>query len=95
MLLKQSILDALDALPVPPSPLDSLVDQLGGPAHVAEMTGRATRDVRGPSGKYKYEARGGDSGGDHSLNVKERQAFMDGKKSVAIISDAASRVGHG
>lgn len=87
--LKRQILRVLEELPTPPSPLDALVDALGGPAGVAEMTGRSGRVVRGPSGKFKYEARGGDSG-DHSLNVAERKAFMDGRKHVAIISDAAS-----
>ena len=54
------------------SPLDDIIDQLGGPECVAEMTGRRGRMVRsGRGGKVHYELR--DSGGNslESLNNRE------------------------
>lgn len=41
-----------------PSPLDALIDALGGAQEVAEMTGRRGRLVRNSrSGRFKYELR--------------------------------------
>ena len=41
-----------------PSPLDALIDALGGSQEVAEMTGRRGRLVRNSrSGRFKYELR--------------------------------------
>jgi hypothetical protein len=76
---------------MPPAPLDLLIDKLGGPQKVAEMTGRSQRVVR--------KRAGGGGGGSHlvlehrtgkHLNIVERAAFQSGKKLVGIISDAAS-----
>lgn len=78
-------------IPLPNSPLDEIIDQLGGPDNVAEMTGRRARIVRsGPNGEPKYELRDDKSCFLESLNVHERNQFMNGPKRVAIISDAAS-----
>ncbi|KAJ1450345.1 P-loop containing NTP hydrolase pore-1-domain-containing protein [Pelagophyceae sp. CCMP2097] len=88
VLLRADCLAALEALDVPCSPLDALVDAFGGPSAVAEMTGRSARIVR-VDGRLRYEARLA-TDKDQSLNVRERKAFMAGKKRVAIISDAAS-----
>lgn len=93
--LRTAALARLEALDVPTSPLDSLIDALGGTSKVAEMTGRGARIARKDTaggGPLKYEQRSDDKAGSacESLNVKERKAFMDGKKSIAIISDAAS-----
>lgn len=93
--LKEEALRQLDELTVPASPLDTLIDALGGTAAVAEMTGRASRIARKDStiGPLRYEQRLDNSKAGSScdsLNVRERRAFMDGKKSIAIISDAAS-----
>ncbi|CAM9613610.1 unnamed protein product, partial [Phaeothamnion confervicola] len=97
---KNRCLAALEALPLPPSPLDDLIDRLGGPGEVAEMTGRTRRVVRDRAGHLRYESRhtccgggsgsGGASAAESSLNIQERKLFMSGKKLVAIISDAAS-----
>jgi hypothetical protein len=87
------LLVTLDALSLPPSPLDSLIDGLGGPGMVAEMTGRRARIVRRQGRNHLcYELRddGSKAGAEASLNIKERKDFMAGKKHVAIISDAAS-----
>lgn len=98
---RDMLLDEARALPMPPSPLDDLIDRLGGPACVAEMTGRKGRMIR-HGDKFCYEHRekkgpgaagGKGSSGDsavESVNQGERKAFMTGKKLVAIISDAAS-----
>jgi hypothetical protein len=47
----------LDALPLPPSFLDQLIDALGGPGQVAEMTGRKGRVLRDANGRARYELR--------------------------------------
>lgn len=53
--------------------------------------------VKKGNGRYSYEVR--DHGGAtglasedalNTLNIRERKAFMDGKKKIGIISDAAS-----
>lgn len=100
-LLLESILD----LSLPPNPLDDLIDRLGGVGNVAEMTGRSGRILRQRNGKYKYAKRFGGPSKQKSfalnapvtredeqdrLNIVEKRKFMEGKKSVAIISDAAS-----
>ncbi len=62
------------------SPLDEIIDKLGGPDNVAEMTGRKARMVRSSPGEpARYESRGG--GGVEevdSLNVREvgKQIFI-------------------
>lgn len=90
------------ALQLPPSLLDSLLDRLGGPSKVAELTGRKSRIVRRrPAGAfaiaaqnnkdvYRIEKRGDSEGSAKALNVREKELFMSGKKLVAVISDAAS-----
>ncbi|KAG5181415.1 P-loop containing NTP hydrolase pore-1-domain-containing protein [Tribonema minus] len=86
---REKLLEDLQALDLPPSPLDALIDALGGPANVAEMTGRKARIARCQrTGKLRYELR--PEGQHESLNIQERKHFMAGRKHVAIISDAAS-----
>jgi hypothetical protein len=75
---------------LPGNPLDEIIDQLGGPDKVAEMTGRQHRYIRESSGNFKYVARKKDSCSHLSVNTIERQNFQDGKKLVAVISQAAS-----
>ncbi|XP_066924417.1 uncharacterized protein [Clytia hemisphaerica] len=96
---KTVLIGIVEKISLPNSPLDELIDQLGGPSCIAEMTGR-----KGFIGRHdrkckpQYIARAstasGNGGANHaateSINVKERNAFMNGKKIVAIISDAAS-----
>lgn len=86
---------AMEAMELPPNPLDELIDRLGGPGAVAEMTGRKGRLVRDKkSGGVRYEPRNASGVGSGAtlemINVHERGLFLDGTKLVAIISEAAS-----
>jgi hypothetical protein len=109
--IKKRLLTTIDALQLPPTPLDELIDRLGGPSQVAEMTGRRGRIVRKPSAaaaqgattaaprpRYVYELR--DRSTSHaavsgidaleSVNLVEQRHFSEGRKLVALISDASS-----
>ena len=87
---------AIAGLDLPNNPLDELIDRLGGPARVAEMTGRKGRLVRRKDGEagVKWEARnasGVDKGSSlEMINILERKMFLSGEKLVAVISEAAS-----
>ncbi|CAN0234461.1 unnamed protein product, partial [Laminaria digitata] len=84
-------LDRAYLMPLPRPPLDELVDKLGGPNAVAEMTGRQARMVRAPDGDVHLEPRdANNTAGLQDQNNYERAAFNQGEKHVAIISDAAS-----
>ncbi|PRW58205.1 strawberry notch-like [Chlorella sorokiniana] len=93
---KEMLLALVQQLELPNNPLDSLIDQLGGPTQVAEMTGRKGRLVRSGEGGagVVYEARnasGVEAGSTlEMINVHERELFLSGQKLVAIISEAAS-----
>ncbi|KAL4533952.1 hypothetical protein Ndes2526B_g07167 [Nannochloris sp. 'desiccata'] len=90
--LKEQMLQRIRALDLPPNFLDELIDKLGGKHAVAEMTGRKARIVRAANNNRPvYEARASpDSSEMDSLNIKEKDAFMSGRKLIAIVSDAAS-----
>jgi hypothetical protein len=87
-------LDDVDDLALPANPLDRLLNELGGPDKVAELTGRKIRQIRRfdeSKGKMVvfYEKRKG-VGRFDQINVEERNNFQSGKKLVAILSEAAS-----
>ncbi|KAL0725755.1 hypothetical protein Bca4012_040354 [Brassica carinata] len=64
---------------------------LGGPDKVAEITGRRGMLVRASNGKgVTYQARNTKDITMEMVNMHEKQLFMDGKKFVAIISEAGS-----
>uniref|UniRef100_A0A8D9EDV4 Protein strawberry notch n=1 Tax=Cacopsylla melanoneura TaxID=428564 RepID=A0A8D9EDV4_9HEMI len=90
--MKEQLLEDIEALgdKLPPNTLDQLIDDLGGPENVAEMTGRKGRVVSTEEGDIKYESRSETDIPLETLNVTEKQRFMDGEKDVAIISEAAS-----
>ncbi|XP_037935449.1 protein strawberry notch isoform X2 [Teleopsis dalmanni] len=75
---------------LPPNTLDQLIDELGGPENVAEMTGRKGRVVQSDNGSIQYESRSEQDVPLETLNITEKQRFMNGEKDVAIISEAAS-----
>ncbi|VDN07010.1 unnamed protein product [Thelazia callipaeda] len=92
-LIKAELLAAVERLSprLPPNTLDQLIDELGGPDYVAEMTGRKGRVVCREDGDVEYELR--HAGADVPLelmNMDEKDKFMKGDKLVAIISEAAS-----
>ncbi|KAM9328910.1 protein strawberry notch homolog 1 [Gastrophryne carolinensis] len=90
--MKKELLDKLEELAeaLPPNTLDELIDELGGPDNVAEMTGRKGRVVSNDDGSISYESRSELDVPVEILNITEKQRFMDGEKNIAIISEAAS-----
>ncbi|XP_050330665.1 protein strawberry notch isoform X2 [Bactrocera neohumeralis] len=90
--MKEELLRKIERLGdrLPPNTLDQLIDELGGPDNVAEMTGRKGRVVQSDNGSIQYESRSEQDVPLETLNITEKQRFMDGEKDVAIISEAAS-----
>ncbi|CAG9791173.1 unnamed protein product, partial [Diatraea saccharalis] len=90
--MKEELLVAIERLGrrLPPNTLDQLVDELGGTDNVAEMTGRKGRVIQTEDGQILYESRSEADVPLETLNLTEKQRFMDGEKDVAIISEAAS-----
>ncbi|XP_065201185.1 protein strawberry notch isoform X3 [Planococcus citri] len=89
--MKEELLEQIESIGerLPPNTLDQLIDELGGPENVAEMTGRKGRVVQTDAG-IQYESRSEIDIPLETLNLTEKQRFMDGEKDVAIISEAAS-----
>ncbi|XP_038054684.1 protein strawberry notch homolog 1-like [Patiria miniata] len=92
ILMKQELLDMCEEIGsvLPNNTLDELIDELGGPENVAEMTGRKGRVVSNDDGYVRYESRSEYDIPLEILNLTEKKRFMDGDKQVAIISEAAS-----
>lgn len=90
--LRDELMEQLESFGerLPPNTLDELIDELGGPENVAEMTGRKGRIVSTEDGQVQYEARTENDVSLEMLNLVEKQRFMDDEKRVAIISEAAS-----
>ncbi|XP_056373366.1 protein strawberry notch homolog 2 isoform X3 [Hyla sarda] len=74
---------------LPLNTLDVLIDQLGGPDSVAEMTGRKGRVVRRHD-SVAFESRAEQNLSIDNVNLREKERFMNGTKLVAIISEASS-----
>jgi len=88
---KLKMLDIIRSLDLPNNPLDDIIDQLGGPDNVAEITGRRGMLIRASDGKgVIYQARNAKEVSMEMINMHEKQQFMDGKKLIAIISEAGS-----
>lgn len=88
---KMKILEIIRSFYLPNNPLDDIIDQLGGPDKVAEITGRRGMLVRNSGGKgVTYQVRNTKEVTMEMVNMHEKQQFMDGKKLIAIISEAGS-----
>ncbi|CAA3028935.1 strawberry notch isoform X1 [Olea europaea subsp. europaea] len=88
---QSNILEIIRSMDLPNNPLDDIIDQLGGPDKVSEITGRRGMLVRASGGKgVTYQARNTKDVTMEMVNMHEKQLFMDGKKLVAIISEAGS-----
>lgn len=90
--MRDELLEQLNRIgdKLPPNTLDELIDELGGPDNVAEMTGRKGRVVSTEEGNVQYETRSENDVSLEMLNLVEKRRFMDDEKRVAIISEAAS-----
>eukprot|EP00092_Neocalanus_flemingeri_P007898 GFUD01008524.1.p1 GENE.GFUD01008524.1~~GFUD01008524.1.p1 ORF type:complete len:1137 (+),score=338.24 GFUD01008524.1:191-3601(+) len=92
--MKEELLGKIEDLggELPANSLDELIDELGGPSLVCEMTGRKGRVVMDDkTGEFRYESRSVDESVSlEMLNCTEKDRFMNGDKNVAIISEAAS-----
>lgn len=90
--MKKSLLRKIKELGpfLPPNTLDHLIHCLGGTENVAEMTGRKGRIVQNAAGRVVYEQRKEREMSMESVNLTERERFMNGDKLIAIISEAAS-----
>ncbi|KAK1397102.1 hypothetical protein POM88_006965 [Heracleum sosnowskyi] len=87
---KSQIFDVIHNLGLPYSPLDDIIDQLGGPDKVAEITGRRRKlfkESSGDSVRYVPSEHGVSM---EMVNMHEKPSFMDGTKLVPIISEAGS-----
>lgn len=73
-------------LHMPENPLDILINSLGGPSKVAELTGRKERF---DGSVQKFVPRGGPEVSRKDVNIVEMRNFQSGKKRVAVLSGAA------
>lgn len=73
-------------LKMPANPLDILINSLGGPKKVAELTGRKERYDEASG---KFVPRGDPNVKRDEINLSEMRGFQSGKKRVAVLSSAA------
>ena len=80
--MKEELLRKLEVLSphLPTNTLDELIDGLGGPDRVSEMTGRRGRIVSLSDGSVQYQLRSEADVPLEMLNIAEKQRFMDGDK---------------
>lgn len=78
---RADLIEQLCAMPPIPAALDELIRHFGTDT-VAEVTGRTRRIVTDSDGRQRIDRRAAHS------NIAETQAFMSGRKSVLVFSDA-------
>lgn len=79
--MKEELLSQIEILGerLPPNTLDQLIDELGGPENVAEMTGRKGRVVQREDGGIEYESRSEVDVPLETLNLTEKQRYASSK----------------
>lgn len=79
--MKEDLLSQIEVLGerLPPNTLDQLIDELGGPENVAEMTGRKGRVVQREDGGIEYESRSEVDVPLETLNLTEKQRCVSSK----------------
>lgn len=87
--LRTELMDKLSILEVPEHPLDQLVNHFGV-ENVAEMTGRKKRLIRTAGGTLEYRPRQLAAVPSKLINLHEKNAFQNGDKRIAIMSEVAS-----
>lgn len=87
--LRTELMDRLSVLEVPEHPLDQLVNYFGI-ENVAEMTGRKKRLIRTAGGTLEYRPRQLQGVPAKLINLHEKNAFQNGDKRIAIMSEVAS-----
>lgn len=87
--LRAELMDKLSVLEVPEHPLDQLVNYFGV-ENVAEMTGRKKRLIRTANGTLEYRPRQLPGVPSKLINLHEKNAFQNGDKRIAIMSEVAS-----
>jgi hypothetical protein len=87
--LRAELMDKLSVLEVPEHPLDQLVNYFGV-ENVAEMTGRKKRLIRTAKGTLEYRPRQLPGVPSKLINLHEKNAFQNGDKRIAIMSEVAS-----
>lgn len=87
--LRAELMDKLSVLEVPEHPLDQLVNYFGV-ENVSEMTGRKKRLIRTASGTLEYRPRQLPGVPSKLINLHEKNAFQNGDKRIAIMSEVAS-----
>lgn len=88
--MREALRDSLSTIALPGNPIDLLIEHFGED-QVAELTGRKQRiGVNAVTGKKELKKRKVQGVAQSKTNLAEVDAFQDGSKRIALISDAAS-----
>ena len=89
---REALRDSLTDINIPDNPIDQIIEHFEKQGQgVAELTGRKRRiEKNALTGKKEIRKRKAEGVASKRTNLAETQAFQDGTKRIAIISDAAS-----